>query len=68
MTREEILKGPPPFNDQGGYGKIYVLEAMQLYAISILKEHIEHPNKPGYRRHDILERIKQLEEEYDKEG
>jgi len=29
--------------------------------IDILKEHIEHPNKPGYKRHDILEKIKELE-------
>ena len=29
--------------------------------IEILKEHIEHPNKPGYKRHDILEKIKELE-------
>ena len=31
------------------------------FAIEQLKEHIEHPNKPGYRRHDILEKIKLLE-------
>jgi len=30
--------------------------------IEILKEHIEHPNKPGYKRHDILDKIKSLEE------
>ena len=26
-----------------------------------LKQHIEHPNKPGYRRHDILDKIKEFE-------
>jgi len=30
------------------------------YAIKILEQHIEHPNKPGYRRHDIMEKIKEL--------
>jgi hypothetical protein len=30
--------------------------------IDILNEHIEHPNKPGYKRHDILDKIKYLEE------
>jgi len=29
--------------------------------INILKEHIEHPTKPGYKRHDVLEKIKELE-------
>ena len=28
--------------------------------IEILQEHIEHPTKPGYRRHDILNKIKEL--------
>jgi hypothetical protein len=31
------------------------------FAIEQLKQHIEHPTKPGYRRHDILNKIKQLE-------
>lgn len=31
------------------------------FAIEQLKEHIEHPKRPGYRRHDILEKIKLLE-------
>jgi Mn-dependent DtxR family transcriptional regulator len=29
--------------------------------IDLLKEFIEHPTKPGYKRHDILDRIKKLE-------
>jgi uncharacterized protein (UPF0147 family) len=29
--------------------------------IDILKEHIKHPNKPGYKRSDILDKIKKLE-------
>jgi len=28
--------------------------------IEELEKHIEHPMKPGYKRHDILERIKEL--------
>jgi hypothetical protein len=27
-----------------------------------LKKHIEHPMKPGYKRHDIIARIKELED------
>ena len=38
-------------------------EYAKLCVIAELKEHIEHPNKPGYRRHDILNRIKELEDE-----
>ena len=29
--------------------------------IELLKEFVEHPTKPNYKRHDILERIKKLE-------
>jgi len=28
--------------------------------IEELKKHIEHPTKPGYRRHDIMDKIKEL--------
>lgn len=28
--------------------------------IEILELHIEHPTKPGYKRHDVLDRIKSL--------
>ena len=28
--------------------------------IKILQEHIEHPNKPGYKRSDIVAKIKEL--------
>ena len=38
-------------------------EYAKLCVIAELKDHIEHPNKPGYRRHDILNRIKELEDE-----
>ena len=31
------------------------------FAIEQLKQHIEHPNKPGYKRHDILDKIKEIE-------
>lgn len=31
--------------------------------IEILSQHIEHPTKPGYRRHDILDKIKNLKTE-----
>jgi hypothetical protein len=37
------------------------LKAMKEFAISQLQQHIEHPTKPGYKRHDILEKIKELE-------
>lgn len=39
--------------------KIIVLDAQ----INVLKEHIEHPGKPGYKRQDILEKIEILEQE-----
>lgn len=28
--------------------------------IEVLELHIEHPTKPGYKRHDVLDRIKLL--------
>jgi len=35
------------------------------YTIKILESHIEHPTKPGYKRHDILLRIEELKKELD---
>lgn len=29
--------------------------------INLLKKYVEHPTKPGYKRHDILNKIKELE-------
>lgn len=37
-----------------------------LYAMEILYSHREHPNKPGYKRSDIEDRIKRLKEKLDK--
>lgn len=45
---EEILKGP------GGFFIMRVLK-------KVLEKHIEHPTKPGYKRHDIIETLKTLE-------
>jgi hypothetical protein len=39
-------------------------EAKILQAqIDVLKSHVEHPTKPGYKRYDILDKIKKLEKE-----
>ena len=47
------------------HGIYSVPEIMAAYAkfkvVEELKNHIEHPTKPGYRRHDILNRIKEIE-------
>jgi hypothetical protein len=40
--------------------KIYKLHLQSQ--IDLLKEFIEHPMKPGYKRHDVLNKIKELEE------
>jgi ppGpp synthetase/RelA/SpoT-type nucleotidyltranferase len=66
MTPEKVLdKVRGGLNkDEDGNDVYYlweVLEAMKQYAILQLKQHIEHPTKPGYKRHDILEKIKELE-------
>jgi hypothetical protein len=29
----------------------------------VLKQHIEHPTKPGYRRHDVLNSIKEFQQQ-----
>lgn len=44
--------------------KIIAKEIYKLHIqsqIDLLKEFIEHPTKPGYKRHDVLDRIKKLE-------
>ena len=41
--------------------KTAMIKFAKLSIIEELKKHIEHPMKPGYRRHDILNKIKQLE-------
>ena len=33
----------------------------KLVLIDGLKQHIEHPTKPGYKRYDILDKIAKLE-------
>lgn len=44
--------------------KIYKLHLQSQ--IDLLKEVIEHPMKPGYRRHDVLDKIKILEKQLTK--
>jgi hypothetical protein len=36
-------------------------EFAKISIIEELKKHIEHPTKPGYKRQDIIDRIKELE-------
>lgn len=38
-----------------------MIEFAKLCVIAELKKHIEHPTKPGYKRSDIIARIKELE-------
>ena len=44
--------------------KIYKLHLQSQ--IDLLKEFIEHPMKPGYKRHDVLNKIKELEKQLTK--
>ena len=44
----------------------YVERQKLEFAIEQLKEHIEHPTKPGYKRHDVLAKIKELEKKLSK--
>lgn len=37
-----------------------VIEFAKLCVIEELEKHIEHPTKPGYKRQDIVKRIKEL--------
>lgn len=43
----------------GANGKWVQAEKIKAQ-IEILELHIEHPTKPGYKRHDVLDRIKSL--------
>lgn len=49
-----------------------VLEKAKLeFAIHQLEQHIVHPMKPGYRRHDVMDKIKELKSQladYEKQG
>lgn len=48
------------------------LEKAKLeFAIEQLEQHIVHPMKPGYRRHDVMDKIKELKSQladYEKQG
>jgi hypothetical protein len=48
------------------------IEKVKLeFAIEQLEQHIVHPMKPGYRRHDIMAKIKELKAQladYEKQG
>jgi len=37
-----------------------LMELKKKWQIEVLEQHIEHPTKPGYKRSDIIEHIKQL--------
>lgn len=36
------------------------VDIMRKYTAMVLEQHIEHPTKPGYKRSDIVKRIKEL--------
>jgi len=40
-----------------------VISFIRLKVVEELGKHIEHPTKPGYRRLDIVARIKELKKE-----
>lgn len=56
---EEELSGEPLTQSA-------VEEGLILFGIQLLEKHIEHPNKPGYRRSDVLNSIKELKSEHQK--
>ena len=41
----------------------YMADFAKQCVIEELEKHIEHPTKPGYKRHDILNRLKELRNE-----
>ena len=63
ITPEEMFEANPIFPP--GISREACKAFMEVYAkhrvIEELKKHIEHPMKPGYKRHDILNCIKELE-------
>ena len=40
-----------------------MMEFARVFAIEQLKKHVEHPTKPGYKRNDVINHIKELENE-----
>jgi len=38
----------------------FAKEYAKLVSINELEKHVEHPTKPGYKRQDIVKRIKEL--------
>jgi seryl-tRNA synthetase len=58
----------PEWNDLipafiGGVRSKFVKQEMLQAQIYILEQHIEHPTKPGYKRNDVLNSIKNLKQE-----
>lgn len=56
---EEELSGEPLTQSS-------VEEGLLIFGIQLLEKHVEHPNKPGYRRSDVLNTIKELKKEHAK--
>ena len=46
-----------------GANSTYVQAKIIQAQIDVLKQHIEHPTKPGYRRHDVLNSIKEFQQQ-----
>ena len=50
---KEVLSGEPLTQDA-------VEEALLIFGLKLLNNHIEHPQRPGYKRKDIIDSIKNL--------
>jgi hypothetical protein len=63
ITPDQMFESNPIFPP--GISREACKAFMEVYAkhrvIEELKSHVEHPTKPGYKRHDIVKRIKELE-------
>jgi hypothetical protein len=55
----DIVKAFVNFVEESKYVQAKILQAQ----IDVLNNHIEHPTKPGYKRYDVLNSIKKLEQQ-----
>ncbi len=59
-NKKSIIYQDSPDTSGIAYEFDTVKSLMKEYVIQVLNKHIEHPTKPGYKRHDILDKIKEI--------
>jgi hypothetical protein len=56
-----VMRGFEAHSEQPGLTDSLNMNELINAKIEVLREHLEHPTKPGYRRSDIANRLRELE-------